>query len=146
MALAPNYRASEDALRLLVRLARTVTKGRGHRCLVQTSDIGQPVVEALRSGGFDEFLAAEMLSRQRFGFPPEGQLIAVEIGDIETEDVLAPLAETADVLGPADLPDRKRWLIQGRDLTNAKVSLRAIVGRLRDRGARVRVDVDPIDL
>jgi primosomal protein N' len=146
MALAPNYRASEDSLRLLVRLARTVTKGRGHRCLVQTSDTGQPVVEALRSGGFDEFLAAEMQNRKRSGFPPAGQLMAVEIGDIATDDVLESLAGSATVLGPADLRDRKRWLIQARDLTDAKIALRTVVGRLRDRGARVRVDVDPIDL
>ncbi|MGI9585884.1 MAG: hypothetical protein ACR2N7_09880 [Acidimicrobiia bacterium] len=146
MALAPNYRASEDTLRLLVRLARTVAKGRGHRCLVQTSDVGQPVVSALRTGRFEEFLAAEMQSRRRSGFPPAGQLMAVEVSDVPSEDPLKSLDAHAELLGPATLRDRERWLIQAGDLTKAKTGLRSIAGRLRDRGSRVRIDVDPIDL
>jgi primosomal protein N' (replication factor Y) len=146
MALAPNYRAGEDTLRLLVRLAQTVAKGRGHRCLVQTSDAGQPVVTALRSGRYEEFLDAETHNRRRSGFPPSGQLIAVEIGEVESDDPLKLLKTHANLLGPATLRDRKRWLVHARDLTAAKTALRSIAGKLRDRGSRVRIDVDPIDL
>ena len=45
-----------------------------------------------------------------------------------------------------ELRDRTRWLLQGADLTDAKVRLRPLVRTLRDAGHRVRVDVDPIDL
>jgi len=150
MALAPTYRASEDALRLLVRLAQTLEPGRGRRCLVQTSDPGQPVIAALRAGDPARFFRDEAASRKRAGFPPYGQLIALEVsGDPNSgaESLIATeLDGLASVLGPAELIDRHRWLIHGRDLTRARVALRHVVGLLRDRGARVRVDVDPIDL
>jgi hypothetical protein len=56
------------------------------------------------------------------------------------------VADRAQVLGPADHRGRMRWLLQGSDLTSARVAVRSVVGRWRDGGARVRVDADPIDL
>lgn len=151
VALAPNYLAGESALRLLVRLAGTVARGRGHRCIVQTSDPGQPVVRALRSGNATDFLSGETSLRRRAGFPPYGQLLALEIAHEDEESALderlrVAVGAEATVLGPAPMPDRSRWLLQARDLSAAKVSLRDFVRSVRDRGGRVRVDVDPIDL
>jgi len=148
MALAPTYRASEDALRLLVRLAHTLEHGRARRCLLQTSDPDQPVVAAMRAGDPTSFFSDEMVSRRRSGFPPYGQLIALEVsGDDRADSLIASaIGGLASVMGPALLSDRQRWLIHGRDLTGARLALRGVVGVLRDRGARVRVDVDPIDL
>lgn len=147
-ALAPNYRAAEDALRTLVRLANTVERGRGHRCIVQTSDPGQPVVEALRSGHFDAFTRTSLAARRRSGFPPAGELIALEISSSDDPGpaVSTAISGKARLHGPATMEDRLRWLITAPDLDNARVSLRSLVGTLRDRGARVRVDVDPFDL
>jgi primosomal protein N' (replication factor Y) (superfamily II helicase) len=147
-ALAPNYRAAEDTLRTLVRLANTVARGRGHRCIVQTSDPGQPVVEALRSGHFDEFVRESLAVRRRSGFPPFGELIALEVSSSEDPGpaVSAALAGKARIHGPATMEDRLRWLITAPDLDDARVALRTLVGSLRDRGARVRIDVDPFDL
>lgn len=153
MALAPNYRAGEDALRTLVRLAQTVGRGRGRRLLVQTSDPSQPVVRALVAGHSGAFLAEELGIRRRSGFPPFGSLLALEVsGDVDADvlgDATRELASGlpgATVLGPAESGDRLRWLVTGEDLDAAKIRLRQVVGRLRDRGAQVRVDVDPIDL
>ena len=148
MAHAPTYRASEDALRLLVRLAHLVPKGRGNRMVVQTASADQPVVAALRSGRSGAFLDALAAERRSSGFPPSGELIALEIDRrVPVGDTIArAIGSTARVLGPAPMRDRDRWLIQGADLTAARVALRGVVGTLRDKGARVRVDVDPIDL
>ncbi len=147
-ALAPNYRAAEDALRTLVRLANTVARGRGHRCIIQTSDPGQPVVEAIRSGHFDAFMRSSLAARRRSGFPPFGELIALEISasDDPGPAVSAAIGGRARIHGPAAMRDRLRWLITAPDLDDARVSLRTLVGTLRDRGAKVRVDVDPFDL
>ncbi len=148
LAHAPNYRAAEDALRLHVRVAHLVRRGSGNRLLVQTAIPDQPVLAALRSGNPETFLAELLSVRRRSGFPPFGQLIALEVDT--TIDARVEVAETigrvATVLGPAVLGDRVRWLIQGRDLGEARIRLRHLVGSLRDRGARVRVDADPIDL
>lgn len=146
-ALAPHYRAGEDALRLFVRLAHTVVRGRGRRCLVQTSDPDGVVIQSLRSGRIDEFVEAELENRRRAGFPPFGELIALEVSaTFELDLDLQRELGTATVLGPASTDGRSRWLVQGSDLSEARLRLRAVVGRLRERGARVRVDVDPIDL
>lgn len=148
LSLAPTYRAAEDALRLLVRLANLVQRGRGNRLLIQTALTDQPVIAALRSGRSDAFLAAQLAERARSSFPPVGELITLEIDrTIEVgSQVLDSLDSVASVLGPAETSDRDRWLIQAGDLTEARARLRRLVGSLRDRGARVRVDADPIDL
>ena len=148
LTMAPHYRAAEDALRLLVRLAQTVQRGTGHRCLIQTSAVSQEVVEALVKGRSAAFLERELQSRKRFGFPPVGSLIAIEADQAHDAGALLSegLSDMATILGPAPIRDRVRWLVQGRDLEQARLALRPILTTLRGRGARVRVDVDPIDL
>jgi len=148
MTMAPTYRAAEDALRLLVRTANLLRRGRGNRLIVQTALPDQPVVEALRSGRPTDFLARQLGERRRSSFPPFGELIALEIDrkvDVGTA-VEDAVGTAATVRGPAAMQDRDRWLIQGNDLTHARTAIRSLVGSLRDRGGRVRVDADPIDL
>ena len=148
MAHAPTYRASEDAFRLLVRVAQLVGRGKGNRMVVQTAFADQPIVAALRSGSSAGFLDALMVERRASDFPPFGELIALEIDRAVSvgDSIVTAIGEDARVLGPAPMRDRDRWLIQGQDLAKARVSLRQVVGTLRDKGARVRIDVDPIDL
>ena len=148
MSMAPTYRAAEDALRLLVRTANLLRPGRGNRLIVQTALPNQPVIETLRSGNAQTFLEIQTDERKRASFPPYGELIALEIDrhlDIGSA-VPDALEGLATVLGPAAMKDRDRWLIQGQDLTHARVALRTLVSSLRERGARVRIDADPIDL
>ncbi len=148
MAHAPTYRASEDAFRLLVRLAQLVHRGKGNRLMVQTAVADQPIVAALRSGRSGPFLEDLMLERRASMFPPHGELIALEIDRAVSvgDTIVTAIGGDARVLGPASMRDRDRWLIQGPDLTKARVALRSTIGILRDKGARVRIDVDPIDL
>lgn len=148
VAMAPTYRAPEDALRLLARLSHLVERGRGHRTIVQTASPNQAVIEAVRSGTWQEFMATELRARRRAGFPPAGELIALEIGEDadDADRLIRAAAPHATVMGPASMKDRERWLIQAANLDSARVGLRQAVRTLRDRGARVRVDVDPIDL
>lgn len=146
LTMAPHYRASEDGLRLLVRLAQTV--GRGGRCMVQTAEPHQPVVNALLKGRSEGFLAEELSARGRFGFPPAGSLVAIETDGLHDAGTLLEkhVSPHATIMGPAEVGSRMRWLIQGKDLSRAKLALRPVLNTLRSRGAKVRVDVDPIDL
>jgi primosomal protein N' (replication factor Y) len=149
LILGTHFRASEEALRVLARLAGKVA-GRGSRCLLQTSLPDHPVFVALRKGDPLVFLESERELRVRFGFPPAGQLIIVETrGNLpEASEVwIKEAAAGASVLGPADRGSgRLRWLIQGPDLTKARNQLRSVVQRWRDADVAVRVDVDPIEL
>ena len=144
--LAPNYRADEDALRLLARAALAARPGRGRRALVQTSLSGNRVFDAARSGDPLAFMSETLRKREESGFPPVGDLIALETDATDASSVLVDAAGDASLLGPARERERDRWLIQGRDLSAVRLRLRSAVQHLRDSGARVRVDADPVDL
>ncbi|MEN8239076.1 MAG: hypothetical protein ABFR53_07740, partial [Actinomycetota bacterium] len=94
------------------------------------------------------FLESLMTERRASLFPPYGELIALEIDrSVAVGDaIVKAVGDDARVLGPAPMRDRDRWLIQAPDLSKARVGLRQAVATLRDKGARVRIDVDPLDL
>lgn len=149
LALGTHYRAGEEALRILARLAGRVRRGSGRRLIVQTSIPDQPLVAALRRGDPMGFLSHEMEERREMGYPPATELMVIEIrGEADTaEGDLAGLADEAvSVMGPAHQPDGRRWLIQGASLGGFKLALRPLVQRWRDTHATVRIDVDPLDL
>ncbi len=149
LMLAPNYRAEEDALRLMARVAQLVGRGRGRRCMVQTGLPGHNVIEALRRAEPEAYLERELATRAADGFPPAGELLVVETerspagADVALREAVGA---RGTVLGPAPVGDRQRWLVQGPDLGGARLRLRGLVHDWREAGARVRVDADPIDL
>ncbi|MCU0280526.1 MAG: hypothetical protein MUE66_01560 [Acidimicrobiia bacterium] len=146
---APHYRAVEDGLRLMARVAAAAGPGRGRRALVQTADPGHPALAALRRGDPLPLLQEEVVSRAAVGFPPAGEIIVIEAaGALEGADAALreAAAGRAEVHGPADRGGRVRWLLQGRDLQGPRLMLRGLVQEWREAGARVRVDADPIDL
>jgi primosomal protein N' len=148
MLLGAGYRTSEEALRQLARLATMVGHGRGSRMMVQTSRPDSSLVTALRRGNPIPYLEDVLIERARDGAPPSTEMIAVELrGEIpdDADDVLRHLDHDAMVMGPMDIETGKRWLLAGR-LGPARLGLRRVVGRWRDRGLTVRVDVDPIDV
>jgi len=144
--LAPNYRADEEALRLLARAVLAARPGRGRRALIQTSIPGHPALAALSDGDPLPYLNNVLEERGRSGFPPVGELIAVETDAENATPILEESTAGAVLLGPAPEGERQRWLIQGRDLSQVRIRLRSAIQHLRDGGARVRVDADPLDL
>ena len=144
--LAPNYRADEDALRVLVRAVLAAKPGRGRRAVVQTTLSDHPVFDALRSGDPVPFMEAVVARREDSGFPPVGELIALETDAFDAAELLGEAAAGVSLLGPAREGERDRWLIQGRDLARVRLRLRGAIRQLRDGGFRVRVDADPVDL
>jgi primosomal protein N' (replication factor Y) len=148
LMLGTSYRAGEEALRVLARLASTV--GRGRRMLAQTSRPDAPLLEALRRGDPMPYLESEIEARTVLGFPPAAELLAIELrgGGAAAEDETLRQATTPEVsiLGPARAGDGYRWLGRGPDLTRFRQALRPVVERWRQSGMTVRVDADPLDL
>ncbi len=74
-------------------------------------------------------------------------MIAVEIRGEVPAGAASELASLPDVtiMGPMSIERGQRWLLTGT-LGKARLDLRKMVGRWRDGGATVRVDVDPIDI
>lgn len=149
LILAPHYRAEEDALSIMARVALTVDKGRGHRCLIQTGQHRHRVFEALRSGRPTDLLGQLLAERETGGFPPVTQLMAIEItgpAPGAAADLEAAAGDGVGIHGPATTGDAVRWLVSGGDLRPFKVLLRGQVQRWRDGGAKVRIDADPVRL
>jgi primosomal protein N' len=149
MLTGAGYRTSEEALRQLARLASVLVPGKGSRLMLQTSRPDSLLVTTMRRGDPIPYLERVLVERAREGFPPSSEMIAVEIrGEVpeDASDNLMGLAELgAVVLGPMDVEEGRRWLLTGK-LGKTRLELRGMVGRWRDRGATVRVDVDPIDV
>lgn len=151
---APHYRAEEEALRVMVRLAGHLAPRSGRRLMVQTSSPDHRVLSALRKGDGIPFLQEELDRRVETGFPPQGQLMALEMrGETLGRTAAGIGAEMgglesrgASVHGPAEFSSGLRWLVEGDNLWEVKQHLRSLVARWRNRGLSVRVDVDPIDL
>lgn len=142
-----NYRSSEEALRILARLVGAVGRSRGYRTILQTSDPGSGLISALRRGEPVPYLEEVLARRARDGFPPASEMMAIESRGVPPATVTEALRELAVgmVMGPVEVNDRHRWLLQG-DLRQVKQGLRKTIQKLRDGGATIRVDADPIDL
>ena len=146
---APNYRAVEDGFRLMARVVAAAGPGRGRRAMVQTADPAHPAIEALRRADPAGLIEAEVRTRAALGFPPHGELLVVEMEGAPAgadRALREAVAGRGSVLGPADRGGRVRWLVQGRELRQARLAMRGLVQDWRDAGARVRIDADPIDL
>jgi len=141
-----NYRAGEDALAVLARVAALVAPGTGHRLLVQTAQPDHPVFEALRRADPMPFMHHELEQRASLSLPPSGDVLVLEVTGEYDPDPVSEALRGQTVFGPAEQGEHTRWLVQGGDLANTKLRLRAVVGKIRDRGGRVRIDVDPRDL
>lgn len=149
LTLGSHFRAGEEALRILARLAGRVRRGSGHRLMVQTSEPDHPVIVALRRGDPLAYLHHELEQRRTMGYPPATEMLVVEArGDgASVDDDLRSIADAeVTVMGPADSPEGRRWLVQGPGLGGYKLALRPLVQRWRDSGTAVRIDVDPLDL
>lgn len=149
LLMAPNFRAEEDAFRLLARVVLTVARGSGRRSLIQTSQPRHRALDALRSGHPMAFLQQLGEERVRDRLPPAGELLAIEVtGDsvLCASDIAGLAGEEIQVHGPEEGGGRTRWFVQGNSLRKARVRLRPMVQRWRDSGLKVRLDADPIDL
>jgi primosomal protein N' len=148
LMLGHDYRAGEEALRILARLANTLETGPGRRMIVQTSIRDSDLMTTLKRGDPIPYLEAQLSERAQTGLPPASEIIAVELrgeGSTVEADVEIRALGTAMVLGPAVMADRTRWLLQG-SLGPVRLALRPLVQAWRERGWTVRVDSDPIDL
>jgi primosomal protein N' (replication factor Y) len=148
LMLGHNYRTTEEALRILARLANALEPGHGKRMMAQTSLPDAPLLVALRRGDPVPYLEGLLAERARLGFPPASEMLAVEVrGEVDPTgfDKDIRFLGAADALGPAGGAQGWRWLLQG-SLGPIKVTMRPVVQRWREAGATVRIDADPIDL
>jgi primosomal protein N' (replication factor Y) len=128
--LAPRFRASEQALALIVHAGRVAPE-----VLVQTFSPDHDVVRAAISGDPALILEGERARRQMLGLPPYGALAVVS--GAGSESMVSQLVAAGVEVG-GDGADR--YLARAADWT---VLGRALNAAERPSGARIRVEVDP---
>mgnify|MGYP001826329153 FL=1 len=127
--LAPRFRASEQALALIVRAGRIAPE-----VLVQTFSPTHEVVQAAASGDPSRILDGERVRRELLGLPPFGALAVVSGGG--ADEVVAQLPGEIQVGGDG----ADRFLVRATDWTTLG---RALNAAERPSGSRVRTEVDP---
>ncbi|MBE1237621.1 primosomal protein N' [Phaeovibrio sulfidiphilus] len=155
-------RAAERTYQLLHQVAgRAGRAGRPGRVFVQTLDPRAPVMQALRAGDPDTFMAVESRERQMTGMPPWGRLVAL-IVSAEDEGAAqavaralgkaAPEAPGVRVLGPAPAPlsrirnrSRFRLLLKAEKGVRVQAVVRSWLQKVKiPSSVRLQVDVDPV--
>jgi primosomal protein N' (replication factor Y) len=156
-----DLRAAERTYQLLAQVSgRAGRHERPGRALLQTWAPEHPVMQALKAGDRDGFVAVEMAEREAAGLPPFGRLAAVIVSGpdpvaleryVRELAAAAPNAEAVDVFGPADPPfslvrghRRKRFLVRADRSIDLQAYLAAWRARVRPPSSvRVVIDVDP---
>ena len=128
--LAPRFRASEQAMALLVRAGRLAPT-----VMIQTFNPDHEVVRAAVAADPDIVVAAERERRQMLGLPPYGALASVT--GAYSDEVIAELDREAVRVGR---DGENRYIVRADDWTTLG---RALNETSRPSGARVRVAVDP---
>jgi primosomal protein N' (replication factor Y) len=130
--LAPRYRASEQALALLVRAGRLVgRRSGGGRVVVQTFVPRHDLLQAVVHSDPARVMDGELARRRLFGLPPFGALAAVEG---------TGAAEFGAATGLECAPTAKGVLVRAPSWTALATGLAA---GPRPKGSRLRVEVDP---
>ncbi len=154
-------RSGERTWQLMAQVAGR--SGRGEKpgqALIQTHMPGHPLMNALKRGDREGFLAQEMRVREESGLPPYRRLAAIIVSGVDASETerlaremwsVAPAAADVQILGPAPAPihlvrGRYRWryLIRAERDVNVQAFIRQWLTGIKTRGSlRIDIDVDP---
>ncbi|TDQ86321.1 replication restart DNA helicase PriA [Dongia mobilis] len=156
-----DLRAAERTFQLMSQVAGRAGRGMkpGH-VLLQTHDPDRHVMQALKSGDRDAFMAAEAEDRRAAGMPPFGRLAALILSGRDEAAVQQKARELAraaphragiTVLGPAPAPlallrgrHRLRFLLKTRrEIAPQGVLRHWLRGQKFPGDLRLQIDIDP---
>ena len=156
-----DLRAAERTYQLLYQVAGRAGRGeKPGRVLVQTFLPEHPVMQAMKSGVRDTFIAEEIRARKELFMPPFGRLVALIVSgkieaavDAQTTKLArcAPGYDGVRVLGPAPAPlamlrgrFRRRFLMKLKPGLAPQTIVRDwLAATAKEKGVRIQVDVDP---
>ncbi|WP_374310685.1 primosomal protein N' [Dongia sp.] len=156
-----DLRAAERTYQLMSQVAgRAGRAEKPGRVYLQTYDPDRAVMQALKSGDRDSFMAAEADDRRQAGMPPFGRLAALILSSRDQGAITAkaqelarsaPHGEGVHVLGPAPAPlallrgrHRIRFLLKTRrDIAPQGVLKTWLRGHKFPGDLRLQIDIDP---
>jgi primosomal protein N' (replication factor Y) len=148
----PDFRAAERTFQLGWRLAETVRPD--GRVWLQSFLPEHPALVAVARGEPDRFYEPEWAERQDLGYPPAQRMARLlvegrDAGSLAEDLAARGRAAGATVLGPATLAGARAQvaLLGGSELPATVAGiLEPFRGRRRLGGARLAVDIDPVEL
>jgi primosomal protein N' (replication factor Y) len=148
----PDFRAAERTFQLAWHLAEAVAPGGS--VWLQSFYPDHRALAAVAEGAREGFYEPEWAERQELGYPPARRMARLVLTGVEAARLIGDLAERCraagvEVLGPSELAGRRlQLLLQGGDELPGAVAraLEPFRGHRRLRGARLLVDVDPVEL
>jgi primosomal protein N' (replication factor Y) len=161
----PDYQASERTFQLLVQVAGRA--GRGDtpgKVLIQTKKPEHPAIALALAHDVAGFVRYGLGDRESLGYPPYSRLAMVRVSALDERKARATVAElgriareaappAVEILGPSPAPiTRLRNLYRFRLVVRAKSRgplrrvLVAVLEAKVERGIRVIVDVDPVNM
>jgi primosomal protein N' (replication factor Y) len=156
-----DLRAGERTYQLLLQVSgRSGREDLRGRAYLQTYMPDHPVIQALKSGNQERFLAAELEARKNLRLPPYTRLAALIISGKKEDQVskfanairqAAPKMDGLTVLGPAPAPMfllrgnfRQRFLIKAEKNLPIQNIISEWLGRLKAPSTiKVHIDIDP---
>ncbi len=165
----PDFRGAERTFQLLSQVAGRAGRGslEGH-VIVQTYDPSHFALQCAATHDYHGFAEQELERRQRFQLPPFSSLIAAKFEATRGESVMRAAHRWANIAkgfvrrekmkdvivkGPATAPferlrNKFRWqvLLQGSRSSVRKVAIITQATYEEQRGVKVVIDVDPINM
>lgn len=148
----PDFRASENAFQALWEMSEWAgPAAEGGRLVVQTSEPGHHVIQAVARADYGFFLERELQHRRELGYPPFSELIKVRISGPDADawvDRVSGIARAnnARALGPVPVRtphgDAQELLLKCPEAASVASGLRVILPDVPS-GTRLMVDVDP---
>ena len=164
----PDFRAAERTFQLLSQAAGRTGRGeKGGNVYIQTYTPEHYIFDFIVRHDFPGFAAAEIASREQFGYPPAGRLILMTVSArsrekaMEGGEAVAAAAEASgavpdmSILGPVPaMIERLRGMFRIQLLVRADIGpeeKRVLVDAAREavsgmRGTSLQWDVDPLDI
>ena len=158
----PDFRANERVFQLITQVIGRIR--RGGKVIVQTFDPDSIAISKAVEGDFLGFYRSELLSRQKFEYPPFVRLGIFEIQGRSKENVMTFAYEAFQILessaskfrvkllGPAPAPIEKfkskyRWRIMLKSEHPMEIqNLLKSVSFDPPSGINIKIDIDPVDM
>ncbi|WP_019503030.1 primosomal protein N' [Pseudanabaena sp. PCC 6802] len=160
-----DYRAGERAFQTLTQVAGRAGRGDDPgEVIIQTYTPEHPVIQAVQTYDFNNFMQSELGHRAALSYPPIGQMalihlssadaIAVETASDRLAEYLQAQSNDWEVLGPAPaavtrVKNRYRWQILLKFNSSALPhlpNLETLRSALGSRSVRLAIDIDPLTI